>query len=71
MGEDITDFINSVYTEYGKCPNTFFRELASKIYGDLLSKFKFSVIRAYADDHRTTRDPMESFDQSGYNIFIG
>lgn len=68
---DMTSTVNDLYESFGKEPNSFFRELVCHMYGDLLSFFKLSVKRAYADEHRTTRESLESFDPTGYNVIIG
>lgn len=41
--------INEVYADYASKPAEFVKEVACKIYGDLLSEYKFCVKRVYTD----------------------
>ena len=64
--------INDLYKLHGDQVNLFFISLASKMYGDLLSVYKMSIVkRQLVDKNRITRRCISDIDSSGHRIFMG
>lgn len=66
----LSPVVNDIYQMYGRKPVDFIRNLACKIYGDLLAVYKFRVLRVYADTSRKnkTRSPLNELDPIGCGI---
>lgn len=64
----LSGLINQLYDENGNSAAGFIRAIVCKMYGDLLSKYKFRVLRVYEDGTRQTRKSLEQLDPTGCKL---
>jgi len=58
--------INEIYSDKASKPTEFIKEIARKMYGDLLSEYKFTVKRVYTD--RRQRKDLNELDPVGVKM---